>query len=192
MTKHSTRTHTATTTDPQSQEQDATPSQADKVDLILSQWHSERPDIDPSPMAITGRLARVLGNINPKLQQVFGQYNLNPGEFDVLASLRRAGKPYTLTPNQLLDALMLTSGAMTNRIDRLEHKGLVVRSPDPNDRRGVYVSLTETGLDLIDKAVTDHTDNLHQLLSGLTASEQADLAGLLKKLLGHVEPSSSE
>ncbi|ODP99018.1 MarR family transcriptional regulator [Salinivibrio sp. SS3] len=170
----------------------ATPSapQEDKVDLILRQWHDERPDIDPSPMAITGRLARVLGNINPKLQQIFGQYNLNPGEFDVLASLRRAGSPYTLTPNQLLDALMLTSGAMTNRIDRLEQKGLVSRSPDPNDRRGVYVSLTDAGMDLIDDAVTDHTNNLHQLLAGLTADEQAELAVLLKKLLAHVEPAS--
>ncbi|WP_077646428.1 MarR family winged helix-turn-helix transcriptional regulator [Salinivibrio sp. IB643] len=192
MTKNSTRTHPVTTAASKSQEQGVTPSQTDKVDLILSQWHRERPDIDPSPMAITGRLARINGHINPKLQHVFGQYNLNPGEFDVMASLRRAGKPYTLTPNQLLDALMLTSGAMTNRIDRLEHKGLVARSPDPNDRRGVYVSLTDAGLDLIDKAVTDHTNNLHQLLAGLTTSEQANLADLLKKLLGHVEPVSSE
>jgi DNA-binding MarR family transcriptional regulator len=164
----------------------------DKVDMILSQWHQERPDIDPSPMAITGRLARVVGHINPRLQQVFNQFNLNPGEFDVLATLRRSGKLHTLTPNQLLQSLMLTSGAMTNRIDRLEQKGLVARSPDPNDRRGVYVSLTDAGLQLIDDAVVAHTDNLHKMLSPLSQAQQDQLSGLLKTLLHHFEPENMD
>jgi len=155
----------------------------DHVDLVIRQWKIERPDIDPSPMSIMGRLVR-LGNIfSTQTQQVFTKYGLHSGEFDVLATLLRSGKPYALTPNRLFRALMLSSGAMTNRIDKLEAQKLVSRAPDANDRRGVIVSLTPKGLDLINKAITDHVNKGRELLSCLSPTEQETMAKLFKKLL---------
>ncbi|WP_298770983.1 MarR family winged helix-turn-helix transcriptional regulator [uncultured Shewanella sp.] len=155
----------------------------DHVDLILEQWRLERPDIDASPMAVMGRLARASNHFNSELQRVFAEFGLNSGEFDVLATLLRSGAPYTLTPNHLLQTLMLSSGAMTNRVDRLEAKKLVQRNADPNDRRGVLVSLTSLGMDLINSAIEQHVKKGEDLLSPLTKSEQGSLAILLKKLL---------
>ncbi|MEI5639683.1 MULTISPECIES: MarR family winged helix-turn-helix transcriptional regulator [unclassified Pseudoalteromonas] len=155
----------------------------DLVDTVIAQWHQERPDLDPSPMAVMGRLVRTDALFSKELHKVFTQFGLNGGEFDVLATLRRSGKPYTLTPNQLLQSLMLTSGSMTNRIDKLENKGLVKRSPDPNDRRGVMVSLSAEGLELIDEVVAAHVQKGHELLSPFSDEEKDQLAQLLKKLL---------
>ncbi|QTL33997.1 MarR family winged helix-turn-helix transcriptional regulator [Pseudoalteromonas viridis] len=155
----------------------------DLVDTVIAQWEKERPDIDPSPMAVMGRLVRTSAVFSKELNGVFSRFGLNGGEFDVLATLRRSGKPYTLTPNQLLQTLMLTSGSMTNRIDKLEAKDLVKRSPDPNDRRGVMVSLTEQGLQLIDEVICEHVAKGSDLLSPLEEAEQQQLANLLKKLL---------
>ncbi|MCF2907231.1 MarR family transcriptional regulator [Pseudoalteromonas sp. DL2-H2.2] len=155
----------------------------DLVDTVIAQWEKERPDIDPSPMAVMGRLVRTSAVFSKELHGVFSRFGLNGGEFDVLATLRRSGKPYTLTPNQLLQTLMLTSGSMTNRIDKLEAKDLVKRSPDPNDRRGVLVSLTEQGLQLIDEVICEHVAKGSDLLSPLEEAEQQQLANLLKKLL---------
>ncbi|MCG8613517.1 MAG: MarR family transcriptional regulator [Pseudomonadales bacterium] len=159
----------------------------DKVDHILTQWQLERPDIDASPMAILGRIGRLQGHISPALQKIFAELDLNPGEFDVIATLLRSGKPYTLTPNQLLQSMMLTSGAMTNRIDRLEKKGLVKRSADPNDRRGVYVSLTPKGAELANRAVEAHVINGAKILDVYTEAERKTLAVLLRKLLRSFE-----
>lgn len=155
----------------------------DHVDFVIEQWHDERPDIDPSPMAVIGRLVRLNAIISNELQQVFSQYELNLGEFDVLATLLRSGKPYALMPNNLFKSLMLSSGAMTNRIDRLESKKLVVRRPDSADRRSIIVSLTPEGLDLINIVISHHVNKGSELLSGLSKDEQETIAGLLKKLL---------
>ena len=140
----------------------------DHVDLVIEQWHDERPDIDPSPMAVIGRLVRLNAIISNELQQVFSQYELNMGEFDVLATLLRSGKPYALMPNNLFKSLMLSSGAMTNRIDRLESKNLVVRRPDSIDRRSIIVSLTPEGLDLINIVISHHVNKGSELLNGLS------------------------
>lgn len=155
----------------------------DHVDLILKQWRLERPDLDSSPMAVTGRLAKLNHIVSHAQSQVFAEFGLNMGEFDVLATLLRSGSPYSLTPNQLLQTLMLSSGAMTNRVDRLETKALVYRQDDPNDRRGVLVTLTDEGKKLINNVIAKHVDRGHGLLEPLTLQEQNVLADLLKKML---------
>ncbi|MBD1557716.1 MarR family transcriptional regulator [Vibrio sp. S9_S30] len=159
----------------------------DKVDTILRQWQEQRPDLNTSSMAILGRIGQLRGHIAPKLNKTFAEFGLNAGEFDVLMALRRSGKPYTLCPYNLLQSMMLTSGAMTNRIDKLESKGLVVRSADPNDRRGVQVSLTEEGLMIANKAVEAHIDNSEMILKVLESEERDALAILLSKLLAAQE-----
>jgi DNA-binding MarR family transcriptional regulator len=155
----------------------------DQVDMILAQWARERPDLDPSPMGVIGRISRAERYIDQALLQIFSKYKLGRGEFDVLATLRRAGPPFRLTPTALYSALMLSSGAMTNRIDRLERAGLVERLPDPTDRRGTLVGLTSSGQKVIDHAIGAHLANETRLLSGLTGEERAVLAALLRKLL---------
>ena len=155
----------------------------DHVDLVLQQWRAERPDIDPSPMAVMGRLVRLSNIFSGEAQLVFDKYGLHSGEFDVLATLLRSGPPYSLTPNRLFRSLMLSSGAMTNRIDKVESKKLVTRSPDPSDRRGVIVSLTPKGLELINQVIVDHVAKGEELLSCLTDNERETFAKLFKKLL---------
>ncbi len=118
-----------------------------------------------------------------RLNPLFARFGLQSGEFDVLATLRRSGPPFALTPTALYEATMVTSGAMTNRLDRLEKAGLIARGPHPEDRRGVIVQLTKKGRTLIDEAVTAHVENEHQVLSGLTREERDRLAALLEKLI---------
>lgn len=150
----------------------------------VAQWQKERPDLDVRPMAVFGRLSYAAFVVaRDKLNPLFAQFGLQNGEFDVLATLRRSGAPFALTPTALYEATMVTSGAMTNRLDRLEKAGLIARAPRPQDRRGVIVQLTEKGRALIDEAVTAHVANEHQLLSVLTRDEQDQLAGLLEKLI---------
>ena len=135
-------------------------------------------------MALFGRLAEAAQRVaRDHLNPLFQDHGLGPGEFDVLATLRRSGPPYALSPTALYDATMVTSGAMTGRIDRLEKAGWVARGPDPEDRRGVRVSLTGAGRALIDEVMTLHVANEARLLEGLSRSEQETLAGLLGKLL---------
>lgn len=155
----------------------------DQVDVILEQWSRERPDLDPSPMGVIGRISRASRYIDQFLQQNFAQFSLNGGEFDVLATLRRSGAPYQLTPTALFSSLMLSSGAMTNRLDRLENAGYIERQPHPNDRRGTLVTLTTQGLELIDSVVAAHIATEQKILASLTPEEQQVLAGLLRKLL---------
>ncbi|CAM5391948.1 MarR family transcriptional regulator [Mycolicibacterium aubagnense] len=150
----------------------------------MAQWQKERPDLDVRPMAVFGRLSyAALVVARDKLNPLFAQFGLQNGEFDVLATLRRSGTPFALTPTALYEATMVTSGAMTNRLDRLEKAGLIARAPHPQDRRGVIVQLTEKGRALIDEAVTAHVANEHQVLSALTRDEQDQLAALLEKLI---------
>jgi DNA-binding MarR family transcriptional regulator len=156
---------------------------SDPVEAILAQWQRERADLDVSPMGITGRMERLSKHLERALQETFSDFDLNFGEFDVLATLRRSGQPYQLTPTELFNTMMVSSGTMTHRIDRLEQAGLVRRTPDPNDRRGTLILLTNKGFNLIEKAVEAHVANLHRLLSVLGETERKVLAQLLHKLL---------
>lgn len=155
----------------------------DYVHQILQQWERERPDLDVSPMGVIGRLSRLTRHLERSIEETFQRHGLGVGGFDVLAALRRSGKPYRLSPTELYNSLLISSGAMTNRIDRLEELGLVERAPDPHDRRSVSVALTPKGREVVDRVLTDHIAKEHDLLSGLTPKEQKQLAGLLRKLL---------
>jgi DNA-binding MarR family transcriptional regulator len=164
----------------------------DHVDTILAQWRRERPDLDPSPMGVFGRIWRAERRLSRALDATFARFELNVGEFDVLATLRRSGSPYHLTPTELFRDLMLSSGAMTNRLDRLEQAGLIARLPDPSDRRGTLVALTTRGQELVDAAVAAHLANEQHLLEALSLDEREQLAQLLRKLLRSLEERSSD
>lgn len=155
----------------------------DGVDAILDQWHRERPDIDPSPMGVFGRIARLSRVQRSASEARLAPLGLTAQDFDVLATLRRSGEPFALTPGQLAEAVMVTTGGMTGRIDRLAAAGFVVREPDPDDRRSILVRLTQGGLAAIDAAVVDHLAAEEQLLAPLTPAERKRLAALLRKLL---------
>jgi DNA-binding MarR family transcriptional regulator len=156
----------------------------DRADMAVDQWARERPDLPALPMAIFGRLADAAERVTrDHMDPLFAQSGLQRGEFDVLASLRRSGKPYMLSPTQLYEALMISSGGMTNRLDRLERAGLVERRPDPNDRRGKLIALTEAGQRVVDDTIARHVANEERLLSVLTQPEQEKLNALLKKLI---------
>ena len=157
--------------------------EGDPVDRILAQWQRERPDLDASPMAIVGRMTRLAKHLERAIQETFLEFGLNVGEFDVLAALRRAGQPYQLSPTALFNALMVSSGTMTHRIDLLENAGFVKRIPARGDRRGTLIVLTETGFELIEKAVEAHIANEHRILSILDKPEREFLTLLLRKLL---------
>jgi DNA-binding MarR family transcriptional regulator len=157
--------------------------QLDPVDQILAQWLRERPDLDVSPMGIIGRMGRLSKHLERAIQVTFSEFGLTIAEFDVLAALRRFGQPYQLSPTELFQTLMVSSGTMTHRIDRLEQAKLVKRIPDPNDRRGTLIQLTDEGFDVIEKAVEAHVTNEHRVLNALEQSEREALAGLLRKLL---------
>jgi DNA-binding MarR family transcriptional regulator len=156
---------------------------SDPVDQILAQWRRERPDLDVSPMGIIGRVTRLAKHLEHAIQEIFSGFGLTVGEFDVLATLRRSGQPYQLSPTELFNTLMVSSGTMTHRIDRLEQAELVQRIPDLSDRRGTQIMLTDKGFDIIEKAVEAHVVNEHRLLSTLEMSEREALTQLLRKLL---------
>jgi DNA-binding MarR family transcriptional regulator len=155
----------------------------DQVDQVLEQWEEERPDLDVSSMEIGSRILRLSKHIRNHMKDALAPFQLDPWGFDVLAALRREGEPFAMSPTELRRAAILTSGAMTNRIDRLEHLGLVERVPDPEDRRGVKVHLTSAGQQLIDEAVVSRLEAADELVSNLTAAERRTLADLLRKLL---------
>jgi len=161
----------------------------DAVDDILAQWLRERPDLDVSPMGIIGRLNRCTTLLMHKVEEVFAQFDLSAWEFDMLAALRRSGAPYRLAPTTLFSTLMVTSGTMTHRMQRLEHRGLIVRVANPDDARSSLVQLTNAGLDLINQAVTAHVDNEHRLLAPLKAADLAALEQRLSLLLQTLESS---
>ncbi|WP_084957081.1 MarR family winged helix-turn-helix transcriptional regulator [Thermoactinospora rubra] len=155
----------------------------DEVDRLVAAWRQERPDLDVEPLQVLSRVSRLARHLDRARRAAFAQHGLEPWEFDVLTALRRAGKPYELSPGALLRATLVTSGTMTNRIDRLAQAGLVRRRPDPEDRRGVLVSLTAAGLDRVDAAFEDLLRRERELLAGLGPQEQRTLAGLLRTLL---------
>jgi DNA-binding MarR family transcriptional regulator len=159
------------------------PSGSDEVDEIVARWHAERPDLDVTPLQVLSRVSRLARHLDRARRAAFAAHGLEAWEFDVLSALRRQGKPYQLSPGALLRATLVTSGTMTNRIDRLESAGLVSRRPDSRDKRGVLVELTTAGLRTVDAAFSDLLARERELLTGLSASEQQHLASLLRTLL---------
>jgi DNA-binding MarR family transcriptional regulator len=159
----------------------------DHLDGILAQWRRERPDVDVTALGIMGRLFRAVQLADAELTAGIAEHELQPGWFDLLAALRRAGRPFELNPTQLMAATMLSSGGMTKRLDRLEDAGLVERRPDPSDRRGTLVGLTRRGQAVVDAALATHVSNEERLLQALSASERRTLDALLRKLLAGLE-----
>ncbi|AFL54646.1 HTH-type transcriptional regulator PecS [Sinorhizobium fredii USDA 257] len=159
----------------------------DHVDKILAQWRSERPELDISAMGPLGRLARLRAHIAREQETVFAEHDLTSASFDVLATLRRSGPPFQLSPGELLAATMVTSGTMTNRLDQLERAGLVERLDNPEDRRGVIIALTPEGLKRIDAAAAAHVANQQRLIAGLEPEERSALDALLRKFLATFE-----
>jgi DNA-binding MarR family transcriptional regulator len=155
----------------------------DAVDRLLEQWHQERPDVDVSPIGVVGRVSRAARTLERGLQKEYARHGLQSWEFDILATLRRSGAPYELTAGALASSSMVTSGAITNRIDRLVARGLVTRDVDPANRRTVRIGLTPEGRRLVDDVLPRHVANEAALLAPLSAAEQQQLAGLLRKLL---------
>ncbi|MDC8773026.1 MarR family winged helix-turn-helix transcriptional regulator [Roseateles albus] len=165
----------------------ASDNSGDAVDAILRQWHEERPDLDVTPMGTLGRAKRCAALLQQRLDRVFLDFGLSGWEFDVLATLRRAGAPYCLAPTALFQQLMVSSGTMTHRMQRLESVGWVERRSNPDDARSLLVQLTPQGLALIDQAVTAHVKNQHAILAPLKASELRALDAGLKALLAELE-----
>ncbi|AQS40305.1 transcriptional regulator, MarR family [Shewanella psychrophila] len=159
----------------------------DGLDRVVAQWKQEKPHLDSMPMSLIGRLMRLSKYLEAQIAECHKAYDLKPGEFDVIATLRRSGGDYCLTPSELIDSMMLTSGAMTNRLSRLESKGLIERVNSKEDRRSVSVALTEQGLSLIDRAIEDHSELQQELVASLSESEKPALNGLLKTWLAQYE-----
>ncbi|KOV98735.1 MarR family transcriptional regulator [Streptomyces sp. NRRL B-1140] len=159
----------------------------DPVDAIIEQWAAVRPDLDTAAMEVFGRVGRLSLAMGDRMEKAYARFGISRGEFDVLATLRRSGEPYTLSPRQLSATLMLTTGGMTGRLDKLERAGLLRRSPDPHDRRGLRVTLTDKGLGVVDEAVAAGLAVQTEALSALDAERAALLAGLLRELLAGTE-----
>ena len=165
----------------------------DRAQLAAEQWQQQRPDLDAFAMAVIGRLGELTQVISrDHLQPFFAEHGLQAGEFDLLATLRRAGEPYALMPTALYESAMISSGGMTSRIDRLEKAGLIERRKHPSDRRGVLVALTPAGFELIDGMLAAHVTNLQRVLSELTADEQRTLHALTGKLLAGIVLRSAD
>lgn len=161
---------------------DGAQDREDAVDRIVGQWRSERPELGLRPMEVFGRIHRLSRLTLQRIEPVYLKYGIGRAEFDVIASIRRSGEPYTLSPKQIGATLMLSSGGLTGRLDKLEKAGLVERLPDPDDRRGLRVRVTEAGLEAVDLAVAEGLDVQAEPLDTLTVAEQETLAGLLRKL----------
>ncbi|MFF2517173.1 MarR family winged helix-turn-helix transcriptional regulator [Streptomyces sp. NPDC058086] len=155
----------------------------DPVDAIIEQWATVRPDLDTAAMEVFGRVFRLARTMGDRMEKAYTPFGISRGEFDVLATLRRSDAPYTLSPRQLSATLMLTTGGMTGRLDKLERAGLLRRSPDPHDRRGLQVTLTDKGLRLIDEAVGAGLSVQTEALAHLDEERAGQLAGLLRELL---------
>jgi DNA-binding MarR family transcriptional regulator len=154
----------------------------DEVDRLVAAWRRERPDLDVQPLEVLSRITRLARHLDRARRTAFSEHGLEPWEFDVLSALRRAGAPYQLSPGQLLTQTLVTSGTMTNRIDRLAARELVVRGPDPADRRGVLVRLTAAGREMTDSALAGLLKNERELLAALPGDRLDELADLLRTL----------
>ncbi|MGU3485216.1 MarR family winged helix-turn-helix transcriptional regulator [Enterobacter bugandensis] len=160
----------------------------DHVDFVVGQWSSAMPELDTSSMKIFGRMFRLLKHLGKEWTQAMAQFGFREGEFDVLATLRRAGEPYCLSPTELYKSLLITSGAMTNRVNHLERQGLIQRVADRADKRSTLVSLTPHGKDLIERALIVHTQTQNALLKNLSDAQRAQLESLLRELLQAFPP----
>ena len=160
----------------------------DPVDAIIEQWAAVRPDLDTAAMEVFGRIFRLSRAMGDRMEKAYARHGISRGEFDVLATLRRSDAPYALSPRQLSATLMLTTGGMTGRLDKLERAGLLRRSPDPHDRRGLQVTLTDKGLRLIDEAVGAGLAVQTEALAHLDEKQAGQLADLLRELLAATAP----
>jgi DNA-binding MarR family transcriptional regulator len=161
----------------------------DGVDRIIEQWGTERPDLETTAMAIFGRIYRLARLAGDEAERAYAAYGIGRAEFDVLATLRRAGRPYRLSPGALAASMMLSTGGTTARLDRLERAGLIERAPSPTDRRGVLVELTGLGEQIIDQAVGAGLARQQRLLAHLSEAKQKQLDALLREALGATEPN---
>ncbi len=159
----------------------------DQIDQIIEQWKKERPELDTKPMALIGRLQRIAQHLSLGMAKTFEENGLNGASFDVLATLRRAGAPYSMPPTDLMQSMMITSGTMTNRIDQLEKRQLVERLPNPEDGRGFIIKLTTKGYALIDSVVGQHVATQATLLAGLNEQQKQQLNQLLTDFLASYE-----
>jgi DNA-binding MarR family transcriptional regulator len=155
----------------------------DEVDELVTRWRTERPDLDVEPLQVLSRVSRLARHLDRARTAAFASHGLQAWEFDVLSALRRQGPPYQLSPGALLHATLVTSGTMTNRVDRLTEAGLVSRHPDPQDKRGVLVVLTARGRAVVDAALEDLLRRERELLTGLDRAQRRELAALLRILL---------
>jgi len=155
----------------------------DEVDELVAAWRAQRPDLDVEPLQVLSRISRLARHLDIARRGAFADHGLESWEFDVLSALRRQGPPFQLTPGALLRATLVTSGTMTNRIDRLAAAGLVRREPDPRDKRGVLVILTGQGQERVDAALADLLHRERALLAGLDTAERGQLAELMRILL---------
>ena len=155
----------------------------DEVDRLVASWQRERPDLDVTPMQVLSRVTRLARHLDRARRQAFADQDLEAWEFDVLSALRRSGAPYQLSPGRLLHETLVTSGTMTNRVDRMAARGLVERLPDPADRRGVQVRLTAKGRESVDAALESLLARERELLRGLTPADSRRLADLLRTLV---------
>ncbi|WP_026124465.1 MarR family winged helix-turn-helix transcriptional regulator [Nocardiopsis baichengensis] len=159
----------------------------DEVDGLVEAWRAERPDLDVAPLQVLSRVSRLARHLDRARRAVFTDHGLEPWEFDVLAELRRSGSPYELSPGRLLRATLVTSGTMTNRIDRLAAAGLVRRRPDPADKRGVLVRLTDEGRERVDAALEALLGYEESILEPMPPQERRALAALLRSLLSPLD-----
>jgi DNA-binding MarR family transcriptional regulator len=164
----------------------------DEVDDLVAAWRAERPDLDVQPLQVLSRVSRLARHLDRARRTAFAGHGLESWAFDVLSALRRQGPPYQLSPGALLRATLVTSGTMTNRIDRLAEAGLVRRQPDPQDKRGVLVTLTADGRGKVDAALADLLGREEALLAGLDRDERQQLAGLLRVLLAPFDASPQD
>jgi DNA-binding MarR family transcriptional regulator len=164
----------------------------DLVDDLLDAWRATRPDLDPSPLGLVGRVIVLAKHLERSVEAALAKHHLTLGQFDILATLRRAGKKGGLTPGRLLQSVMLSSGGMTSRLDKLEAAGLIDRGPDPTDRRGVMVALTQKGRKVIDAATATRFAEAAESLPPLDPAEQELLADLLRRWLNAIAPDPAE
>ena len=155
----------------------------DHVDFVIEQWANAMPELDASSMAIFGRMLRIMKHLAIRRTEALAPFHFRDGEFDVLATLRRAGPPYCLSPTQLYKSLLITSGAMTNRLNRLEEVGSIQRVADPDDKRSMLVALTDAGREKIEQALLVHTETQRDLLAMLSVDQQQQLQSLLSQLM---------
>lgn len=156
---------------------------ADSVEAVLEQWRRECPDLDFSPIGVVGRVMRLSRLWDKQIKDFLAGHGLEPGEFDILSTLRRSGEPYELTAGTFLKASLVTTGAITLRVDRMAAKGLVTRVPDATDRRSVKIRLTPQGLELIERVLPLHLANESRLLDGIDTDQRHHLATTLAAVL---------